>query len=416
MKKILFISIFCVTLNGFTTFQAFSLEKKSDLTFGITPVQQTESSPVEFGGAYALMNATVSNDYITAGGKIYWRLSSAQTASDLSQKLDIKRAFIRWRPLGNDVAEISIGKLYSYYLKGNFFQLSEIYTGNSRWGKTGIGAKMQLDGFTVGLGLPLSESYENFADSFGVNLAFAYDFSKIAEETPFDLLELSADFLYAWEKLSEAEKNTKSEQEIFEAQNDFSGTISINYVPTFENPESVVSKMNLATSYSYNADPYVASAVFKNVWNYKRSDLKKAHLASVNFRSYFGPIQLIYEMEAGLSLDSNLTVTESEEKNGMVPLYAGLQFLIPLEKSAYIDKNGKQRFFFKPQFFYYAAFDIGNSLKSAQSYEFYPRFYSEIENWRISAGVDFGYRQNSSQEWNWDWSIPLYVEYKVRSK
>ena len=101
---------FCVTF-----------ESKSNVTFGITPVQKiTDENSLEqsnqFGGAYFLGDFALSNEKITAAGKIYYRLKSAESRDEEAQQLDIKRAFIRYRPFASNLLEFSLGKLYSYYL------------------------------------------------------------------------------------------------------------------------------------------------------------------------------------------------------------------------------------------------------------------------------------------------------------
>ena len=379
MKNKKFFSLFCFALFAEAfIYSATKTSAKGNVIFGLTPLEISASgdSPA-FGGAYFAADVSLSNEYLTAGGKIYYRLGAGDAFSELSQKLEIKKAYVSIRPFGNNVFEVSCGKLYSYYLSGNFFQLAEIYTGSSRWGKSGVGLQFKHAGFSAGLALPLSESYVKFSDEFGINAALAYDFSELNEALA---LKAGTSLLYKHEK-KEAEPDL----------NDFSSTLSLNYAPAIKDSESFISKPNLTLSFSINSEPYVASSVFKNVSNYKNSDLKKANFASLNFRCNFKEVQVILEGEAGHSTEGS-----------MIPLYAGLQLNIPFI----------QFLSFKPRFFYYAAVDTADSSAGRSSFEIYPRFIFSFKSWTISAGADLKWKESGKSEYLLDWSLPLYLEYK----
>ena len=147
----------------------------------------------------------------------------------------------------------------------------------------------------------------------------------------------------------------------------------------------------MTATFSFNSEPYVANSSFKNVSNYSNSDLKKANFASLNFKSNFGPIEFILEGEAGYSLSAD-----------MIPLYSGLQFGIPVTKN----------FDFKPRFFYYGALDKLDSEKSRQTFEIYPRIWLNFGKWNFMAGYDFDFKQSTKDNWNFEWSLPVLVEYK----
>lgn len=369
-RKTLLVLAAVLAVNGFA-------KTKGTLTVGsdIVKTDDTEDQNIVFGGAYTNLNITAENEYVTAGGKIYFRLNSTDEWESLAKKIEIKKAFLKARPFGTDLFEIAIGKLYSYYLPGNFFQLSEIYTGSSRWGKTGLGVLINKNGFSGGAALALSESYEAFTDSVGVNGALVYDFKEISSKIP---VKLGADLLY----LREVEDDDTY-------SDDFSSTVSILYTPKVD---GFISKLSLALSYSYNSEPYVASSVFKNVTNYKNADLKKSNFASVNFSTDIGRVKFTLEGEAGHS-----------KEGSMIPLYAGTQLLIPVFKFIY----------FKPRFFYYAALDEDDNSASRQTFEVYPRLWLEIKNVAISAGYDFDFKQTSDDEWRYEWAIPFFIEYRL---
>ena len=93
-------------------FPAFSAELKvvGAVTAGIYPVEKTldskyEDSDIGFGGAYLLADFNLSSEYITAASKIYYRTSSAQKWSEEGQKIELKRAYVRFRPMGNNALE-----------------------------------------------------------------------------------------------------------------------------------------------------------------------------------------------------------------------------------------------------------------------------------------------------------------------
>ncbi|MCR4742340.1 MAG: hypothetical protein K5866_05670 [Treponema sp.] len=350
---------------------------------GGSAVEQTESSP-EFGGLYLLTDVSGGNDYVTAGGKIYYRLSISDDSNDLdkdesfSQKLDLKRAYIRIRPLASDILEFGIGKVYSYYLPGNYFSLSEFYTGSSRWGKTGLGVKYEDYGFTFGLALPVTESYIEFNNSWGLSGALAYNFKNLNEQVP---LIISTSFIYDHQK-------TEAKGEETEISDDFSLTASLNFAKKFVESDFA---FNTTLSYSYNAEPFVASSTFKNITNYNAKGLKKAHLISYNQSLDFSKVKITLEAEGGKSIENN-----------WFPLYTALQTLVQIT----------DLFSIRPRFYYYAAFNSQNSEENRQTFEIYPRIWFEGKKWLAYTGVDFAYKQTDVDVWKWEWNIPFFVEYK----
>ena len=351
---------------------AAGFETKGNVTLGVTPVARA-GAEAEFGGAYLLGNIAVSNERLTAAGKIYYRLGATDDIETLSQKIDVKRAFVRFRPFGNGALEFSGGKLYSYYLSGNYFQLAEIYTGASRWGKTGVGARARVSGLTLGLALPLSESYAAFSEEFALNAAAEFDFSSVAESVP---LTAGASLLYGWTKGADDE-------------HDFQKTVSLTCAPAID---GFISLLSLTLSYTHNAEPFVANATYKNVANCGRPDLKKAQFASLTFRAHLGEVQLLAEGEAGRSIGGEL-----------VPLYAAAQALVPVAAHVAL----------KPRVCYYAALDTDDGDMSRHAFEFYPRAWLTFARWTVSAGVDLGWKQAAPDDWQLEWSLPLYVEYKI---
>ncbi len=353
-------------------------ESKSNITFGITPLESSssENSTCEFGGMYLLGDFVLSVPKISVGTKIYYRINSSDSWENNQQKIDIKRAYLRYRPFANNFLEFSAGKLYSYYLPGNFFNLAEIYTGSSRWGKTGVATKFDYQGFFGGFAIPLSESYTDFAKSFGINFALGYNFSELNKNIPI--------------KFSSAIFFTRQSENKIDYENDYSFSVSAQYSPSLK---GFISKLSLTTTYSYNAESYVSSSIFKKVSNYKVAELKNTQLFSVNYKNNFGPVQFSLESEVGHSLKEN-----------MIPLYLGTQVSIPIEKHLEL----------RPRFYYYAAFDSQNSSASRQTYEFYPRFWITLKNISISLAADFEYKQTSSNDWNLSWSLPCYVQLKIK--
>ena len=360
---------------------------------GGTAAQKTwdssfENATTEWGGAYVMGDFTLSSPRLTAGGKIYYRVKNYDDSKDVdkdkdfAQEVEVKRAYLRYRPLADKRLEFSIGKLYSYYLTGNYFQLAEIYTGSSRWGKTGLGVKSQIKGFTFGAAIPLTESYVEFQNAFGIAGALEYNFASLKENLPFSLgFSLGSDYAASEKEDSKTKIVTRTEN------TETYWTLSANYAPKFT---GFVSKVNATLSFSYNSEPYISSSVFKRVSNY--SSVPRSNFASLNFRSNFGPLQFILEGEAGHSLEGNI-----------IPLYAGSQLLIPIAGPLA----------FKPRFYYYAALDSSDSDAGRQTFEFYPRAWITAGQWTISLGADFINRQVTNSEWKLEWSLPFYVEYKI---
>ena len=353
---------------------SFDLDKKTK-----NEVYSEKNSECQFGGAFVWADIIQGNKYVTAAGKIYYRLNSVKEGQEEQHKLDLKRAYVKIRPTGNDLFEVAAGKLYSYYLPGAFFNLAEIYTGNNRWGKTGLGTKFELAGFTWGLAMPVTESYVNISDSFALAQGFSYDFSHLNENLPLTAgFTLHEDF---------SDHNFSSD--------DFAFSASLYFTPDFT---GFISRVKAFLSYSYNAEPYVASSVFKNVANYSKEDLKKAHLISLNTLFSINKVAFVWEGEAGHSVNGKF-----------IPLYSGFQALIPLTEHIAL----------KPRFFYYAAFDYSDFDCSRQTYELYPRLWLTFGKCNVSAGAIFSFMQigtdkkdASKSNWYFGWEVPLYVEWK----
>lgn len=356
---------------------------KSIVGAGIYPVENPVSfdkngihkdSDNQFGGAYLWGDIVQGNDYVTAAGKIYYRLNSVAEDEEEQQKIEIKRAYIKVRPTGTDIFEAACGKLYSYYLPGGFFNLSEIYTGNTRWGKTGLGTKFDYKGFGGGIALPATESYTAFKDSFSLAAALTYNFKALSDSIPVEAgFSAFEDFV----------------------NKDFAFTASVQYSPKLT---GFISKTKFFAAYSYNAEPYVASSVFKNVSNYNQPELKKCHLASINFRFNLGSVEITQEGEAGHSKEGDY-----------IPLYSGTQALIPI-----VDHVA-----FKPRFFYYAALNEKDSDLSRQTFAFYPRLWLTFGKATISAGsiitcmqCGTNSKNKTLSDWYWGYEIPIFAEYK----
>ncbi len=377
--KALFPSLF-VLLSS----QAFSVtfESKSNVTVGVTPLEW-EDDAKQFGGAYVLGDFALSNEKITAAGKIYYRLNSSNGFESNGQKLDVKRAYLRYRPFASKLLEFSLGKLYSYYLPGNFFSLSESYTGATRWGKTGAGLKSEVGGWTFGLGIGLEESYVKFADKFDLSGSLLYDFSNLSESLP---VKLGATLLFTRTGVNYSTKDAITDKTEYK----FARSLSLYYTPKLT---GFFSKPSLTATYSYNAEPYVSSSVFKNVANYSNADMKKSQFASLNFKVDFASVQFNLEGEAGHSISGN-----------MVPLYVGSQLLIPV----YGDFIA-----FKPRFFYYAGINTCDDSATRQTLELYPRLWITGKKYTLSLGADIYHKEQTRDNWAWSWSLPMYFQYKV---
>jgi len=349
---------------------------KTIITVGTTPLQKEaqEDAKKEFGGAYLLFNGELSNDIMTAGGKIYYRLHSASEQDENAQKLDVKRAYIKIRPFKTEDLELGMGKLYSYYLSGGYFDLNEFYTGSTRWGKTGVGIKAKKSGFNAGVAIPVEESYKKFEDNFAINGFAGYDFAPL-----FDIpLNFGATLFYQ----SAADDDPKEF-----SKKDLSSAVSLFY--SKKNGDSPLKKISAFASYSWNSEPYAANSTYKNIENYKQ--IGKAKFASLNFKVNFDFASFTLEGEAGHSMEGDY-----------VPLYAGTQLLIPVTPHISL----------RPQFFYYAGVNTKDSDLSRTTYVFYPRLMFYFGKNTISAGAQFERRQTTAEDWNLGWSIPLYWEYK----
>lgn len=384
MKKILI--AFTVSLFISTVF-AKELEFKGNLLWGGNIAQEDYDSKSDemikkIGKNYLLGDVILSTDKLTAGGKIYYRIPAMEKSEELSQRMEIKRAFVRVRPMGNQLLEISGGKLYSYYLPGNFFQISETYTGASRWGESGVGAKSEWNGWTFGLSLPVGETSSKVEtatkteDFFAMNGALGYDFSTIDSSYPFKLNGTTG--------FRKTKKDGDPNYDrIFAA--------SLYYTPKLD---GFVNKMYTTITYSYNAKPFVANTGLSPLINKNDTDFSLCHIVSFNYRSYFGPVHFTFEGEAGKS-------TTAEK----VPLYAATQFMIPFTEV----------FAVKPRFMYHAAINLDDCDETRTSWELYPRLWiTPNKNWNISLGADFIRKQISKDDWKWEWSIPFYVEYKIK--
>lgn len=395
-----------------SVFYSFSkeLEFKGNILLGGNAVEKsygldskTDEIVMEkqYGRSYLLADAILSTEKLTVGGKIYYRANGAYNHEDMAQKMEIKRAFVRVRPMGNNLLEVSGGKLYSYYLPGNFFHISETYTGASRWGESGVGVKSEFKGFTFGLALPVGETsskietYAKYKEFFALNGAVGYDFSKLNDSIPVKLNGMAG--LRRTRTEWVVDKKTIVDigyRNIFAA--------SVNATPKFD---GFIRRMNVTATYSYNAKPFVANTGFKPIINYNDDDLKWCHLASLNYVSYFGPVHFTFEGEVGRSIKKGYEYKYREFTEGnKIPVYAATQLLVPFTEIIAI----------KPRFMYYSAIDTKDSDKTRSTWELYPRLWLTYNQWTLSAGADFVKKQMKKDEWKWEWSIPFYVEYKIK--
>lgn len=388
-KKIFLTRAFAAALLAAGAFlPAVSFDSKSIITFSATPLERTTESSYgqknEFGGSYVQGDFALSNEKISAGAKIRAALKPSAFSSDsVSYNMEIKRAFLRYRPFGSNLLEFSLGKLYSYYLPGNYFSLTEYYTGASRWGKTGAGAKFEYSGFLLGAALQMSESSAKIADYFGISAAAAYDFSRLDAALP---IKLGADLAYTRTGPDYSAKDDVADG----ADHDFSESVSLYYTPDLD---GFISGLSLALTYSRNSKPYVSNSAYKKIANYSDSGMEKSQFVSWNYHNSFGQVQLTLEGEAGRSISG-----------GMVPLYAGSQLLVPVAGKIV---------YFKPRLFYYAGIDTNDSGNSRSSFEFYPRLWITAGKYTVSAGADILHKEYGKDFWKWEWEIPLFVQYKV---
>ena len=64
---------------------------------------------------------------------------------------------------------------------------------------------------------------------------------------------------------------------------------------------------------------------------------------------------------------------------------------------------------------YYSAIDTEDGDLTRSSFELYPRIWvTPTKNWNISLGADFLKKQITKDDWKWEWSIPFYIEYKIK--
>ncbi len=352
----------------------FAAEAKADLLVGTTALEQDAGEKLAFGGAYVLLDASAGSDYFDVAGKVYYRLNSVAEGEKEKQKLEIKKAFVKLRPFGTQVFELAIGKLYSYYLPGAYFSLAEVYTGASRWGQTGVGLLASYGGFTAGVSLPLTESYVGFDKSWGIHAGLYADISTWAGDVVPVKTGVSLWYDYTAATASDP------------ALNDIAFTLSALWSPKYK---GFVSKVSVFGAFTYNANPYVASSVFKNVSNY--AAVGKSNFGSLNAKATIGKTQLVLEAETGKSLDSEY-----------VPLYAGVQVLVPIVEHLAL----------KPRFLYYGALNAADASLSRNTFEAYPRLWLTFGKQTVSLGARLAAKETDTDKYEFEWSIPLYYEIK----
>lgn len=381
MKKFFFLVSFSLILSSLSA----QMKNNTSITFAVTPTNKDEEDHVKYDGAYTLVESTLSDDYTTLGGKLYYRLSSAENTDEESQKLDVKRAYAKVRPFGNNLFEVAIGKLYSYYLPGGYFSLTETYTGATRWGETGVGAKTEFKGFTLGAALPVTESYVTFKKNWGVNGAISYNFAELSENLP---LTLGADLLYSATGDDDEDVNSVSEK-------DFSECVSLNYS---KKNLSIFKNFSVFFAFSHNVRPYVAHTVLSpvSVVSSSKSEqyaqVKRSNLFSLAIRPTIGSVKITSESEIGHSVEGT-----------MIPFYSALQVYFPVAGTIAL----------KPMAGYYAAYDTSDSSKSFDTWELYPRILFEFEKWTVTAGWDTFYKEITDGEYRWLWTVPITAKYKV---
>lgn len=394
MKKTL-----CALAGFISLVSAFSLDFKNttNLTLAATPIDKDENDDIQFGGAYVLAESVLADDYVTLGGKLYYRLKSSDSFEGESQELEIKRAYAKICPFGSAIFEVAIGKLYSYYLSGGYFALTETYTGATRWGKTGVGLKSECSGFTVGLALPVNEgnsylkqktkNYYFFNYDWGVNASVSYDFSQISKDFP---LTVGTAIFYSASGKGNSDGSSDGEENLCSvSEKDFTECVSLNFS---KRNFSVFKNFSVFAAFSHNTAPYVSNTVFKPVANYKNADMKNANLFSLAFRPTIKSVRITSETEIGHSVEGS-----------MIPFYSALQGQFPVYGIVSL----------KPLVGYYAAFDTSDSKNSFDSWEFYPRIVLEVAKWTITGGWDMFCKEITDGDYRWIWTVPITAKVKI---
>lgn len=370
------------------------MSNKTSLTFSVDTFNKDKDDHVKYDGSYALVESELKDKYVTLGAKLYYRLSTAENTDEEKQNIEIKRAYAKLRPFGNNIMELAIGKLYSYYLPGGFFSLTETYTGSSRWGKTGVGAKTEFLGFTLGAALPVTETKTTFKSDWGVNGSLMYNFASLSKEVP---LTLGANVLY-WATGDGDEDVSKV------SKDDFSECYALNFS---KRNFGFFKNFSVFAAYSRNTEPYVANSMLtpldivvsskaskseKALYEASYNDVKKSNLFSFAFRPTIGKVKITSESEVGHSVKGN-----------MVPFYSAFQVYFPVYGVVAL----------KPMAGYYAAWNTIDSSKSFDSWEIYPRLLLEFEKTTLTFGWDMFYTQLKDRKHYWTWEVPVRVKFKI---
>lgn len=361
------------------------MRNDTSLTLAVTPTKKDENDHVSYDGAYSMIECVLSDERATLGGKLYYRLKEAKSSDEEAQKLDVKRAYAKVRPFGNSFLEIAIGKLYSYYLSGGYFSLTETYTGAVRWGETGVGAKTEFKGLTLGLALPVTESYVAFSKDWGLNAAASYNFAEISKNLPFIF---GFDVLYSAGGDDDEDVNNVSEK-------DFSESVALNFS---KRNFGIFSSFGFFLAFSHNVRPYVAHTVLSPVAEVSSSKsplyakVKKSNLFSFALRPTIGKVRVTSESEVGHAVDGNL-----------IPFYSALQVYFPVYGIVAL----------KPMAGFYAVFDTSDSSNSFRTWEFYPRIMLEFDKLTVTAGWDIFYKEMSRNHFYWIWTVPITAKIKI---
>ena len=395
MKRILvliFTAFFALSSQAFG-----AMKNDTNIKFSLWPVNKDAEDNYTFGGSYARVESVMSDDFVTLGGKIYYRVKGSNSTTSASQEVELKRAYVKIRPFGNNLAEFAVGKLYSYYLAGSYFSLMEIYTGASRWGKTGIGFKSEFNGFTLGLALPAMETnsaakkankeYNFFRTDWGMNASLSYNFAELSDSLP---ITFGANLLYSASGKGASDGSSDGEADVNSvSEKDFSECFSAYY---YTKNLWIFSRFSTFFAFSHNAVPYVANSSFRPVANYSNADLKRVNLFSLAVKAYFDNFRVVLEGEGGHSVDGT-----------MIPFYTALQFKLPLYEGLSL----------QPIFSYFASYDTSDSKNSFDTWLIYPQLVLEYKRLTLTAGWHGAYMEVKDDDYRWLWYLPLSARIKI---
>lgn len=333
--------------------------------------QEPDEDDIKFGGAYLLMNGTITDPHYVVCAQTRFKLTESSSWSELGTKSVWEKAYVGFDIPAYQPLRLYGGKSMPLYLTGAFFPQLEDYVSGARWAKDGIALKLDKDIVTAGASLAGSTSATVFKDNMQCAAAVQTDWN--SKNIP-----LAAGLTVDYNSTGDGTGNTAGLK-------DWTSALVVQY--------QFVPGLTMSASYTFNGDTVTADSTYKYVDNYALPQLMHMHIGTLISTLKTDTILLEEESEFGKSFDDSYT-----------SFYGALRIQFPIAGVLSA----------RPAVQYFSVWDGENSDDDRDSLVLYPRLVISSGKHYVSLGAQFEYRETEADTHKWGWELPCYYKYTVK--